>query len=146
MIPVLYPNQEKDVQLFDDYGSRFESSEKRICNTSGTRIRFSAFLGFQGTDSDPVKSGIVTSLVHCSYRLWLQHSCHFFQNADFWYKAMDGKVTRQEWIDKLHGGGYRSGVDYPISMFYRWMRHHFCVKCLWCNPKETYRDGNKDWS
>ena len=42
-----------------------------------------------------------------------------FQDADFWYKAMDGKVTRQEWIDKLQGGGYRSGVDYPISMFYR---------------------------
>ena len=48
-----------------------------------------------------------------------QHPQLSLQVAEFWYKAMDGKVTRKEWIDKLHGGGYRSGVDYPISMFYR---------------------------
>ena len=32
---------------------------------------------------------------------------------------MEGGVTSQEWVDKLQGGGYRSGVDYPISLFYK---------------------------
>ena len=44
-----------------------------------------------------------------------------FQDIEFWHKAMDGKVTRQEWVAKLQGGGFRSGVDFPISLFYMWV-------------------------
>lgn len=38
---------------------------------------------------------------------------------DFWNKAIKGKVTPQEWRDFLGGRGYRAGVDYPLSRFYR---------------------------
>ncbi|TRY78757.1 hypothetical protein TCAL_09467 [Tigriopus californicus] len=37
----------------------------------------------------------------------------------FWAKALKGGVTPQEWRDFLGGRGYRAGVDYPISRFYR---------------------------
>ena len=40
-------------------------------------------------------------------------------DSDFWNKACDGKVTREEWIEFLEGRGYNSGVDFPISLFYK---------------------------
>ena len=49
----------------------------------------------------------------------LEESSELLQDIEFWYKAMEGEVTSQEWVDKLQGGGYRSGVDYPISLFYK---------------------------
>ena len=49
----------------------------------------------------------------------LEESSQLLQDIEFWYKAMEGEVTSQEWVDKLQGGGYRSGVDYPISLFYK---------------------------
>ena len=37
-----------------------------------------------------------------------------------WKKAFKGIVTDKEWINFLEGRGYRSGVGYPISIFYRY--------------------------
>ncbi len=41
--------------------------------------------------------------------------------SDFWNKAMEGKIpsNSKDWIDFLQKRGYRAGVDYPISLFYR---------------------------
>ena len=39
----------------------------------------------------------------------------------FWNKAIDKNVTIQEWKDFLEGRGFRAGVDYPISAFYRYI-------------------------
>ena len=36
-----------------------------------------------------------------------------------WKKVFDKKVSDKEWINFLEGRGYRSGIGYPISMFYR---------------------------
>ena len=38
----------------------------------------------------------------------------------FWKKAMDGNVTKQDWIDFLPKRGFRAGVDYPIALFYKY--------------------------
>ena len=39
---------------------------------------------------------------------------------NFWNKAVDKNVTNQEWKDFLEGRGFRAGVDYPISAFYKY--------------------------
>ena len=36
-----------------------------------------------------------------------------------WERALDGKVQSYEWVDFLEKRGFRAGVDYPISMFYK---------------------------
>ena len=40
-------------------------------------------------------------------------------DCNFWNKAIDKNVTSQEWKDFLEVRGYRAGVDYPISAFYK---------------------------
>lgn len=51
---------------------------------------------------------------------------HMFQvafgekvDALFWQKALKRKLTQREWKDFLEGRGFRGGVDFPISMFYK---------------------------
>ena len=39
--------------------------------------------------------------------------------SEFWSKALAGNATKTDWVQHLAGKGYRSGVDYPISIFYR---------------------------
>lgn len=41
------------------------------------------------------------------------------EEAVFWKKALDGKLEKKDWVDHLQGKGYRCGVDYPISLFYK---------------------------
>lgn len=36
-----------------------------------------------------------------------------------WDKALKRKLRNSEWNDFLEGRGFRAGVDYPISMFYK---------------------------
>ena len=38
---------------------------------------------------------------------------------DFWNKAMEGKLTKEEWQEHLQSAGFRAGVDFPISLFYK---------------------------
>lgn len=42
--------------------------------------------------------------------------------ADFWQKALKQKPTNREWQAFLEGRGYRGGVDYPVSFFYKYVR------------------------
>lgn len=39
--------------------------------------------------------------------------------AQFWKRALRGDVSEKDWVDHLEGRGYRSGVDYPVSHFYK---------------------------
>ena len=39
--------------------------------------------------------------------------------SEFWGRALEGKVKKEEWVEFLAKRGYRAGVDYPISHFYR---------------------------
>ena len=39
--------------------------------------------------------------------------------AEFWNKAMDGRVTNKDWQDFYAVRGFRAGVDYPTSAFYK---------------------------
>ena len=39
---------------------------------------------------------------------------------DFWTRALDGKVEDRDWVDFLQRRGFRAGVDYPISIFYKY--------------------------
>ena len=41
------------------------------------------------------------------------------EERDFWARALEGCVTREEWKEMLEGRGYRAGVDYPIAIFYK---------------------------
>ena len=36
-----------------------------------------------------------------------------------WEKAISGQIRKSEWINFLEGRGFRAGVDFPISLFYR---------------------------
>ena len=37
----------------------------------------------------------------------------------FWDKAMKRKMRDKEWKDFLEGRGFRGGVDFPISLYYK---------------------------
>ena len=39
--------------------------------------------------------------------------------VDFWNEAMKRKIEDKEWADFYEGRGFRAGVDYPTSAFYR---------------------------
>ena len=41
------------------------------------------------------------------------------EETDFWMRALAGNVTKPQWVEHLEGKGYRSGVDYPVSLFYK---------------------------
>ena len=41
------------------------------------------------------------------------------EENDFWNKAMEGKVGTKDWQDFFEGRGFRGGVDYPTSAFYK---------------------------
>ncbi len=55
----------------------------------------------------------------CYHMLSVLASNNKKDEAAFWSHAMDGKVTKEEWIQFLEGRGYRAGVDYPFSLFYK---------------------------
>ena len=40
------------------------------------------------------------------------------RNVSFWPKAVDGKVTEEEWRDFVRDERLSAGVDYPISLFW----------------------------
>eukprot|EP00095_Tigriopus_kingsejongensis_P008978 maker-scaffold334_size202906-snap-gene-1.30 protein:Tk08978 transcript:maker-scaffold334_size202906-snap-gene-1.30-mRNA-1 annotation:"sulfotransferase family" len=39
--------------------------------------------------------------------------------TDFWFRAIAGEVSQSDWQNFLEKRGYRGGVDYPISLFFR---------------------------
>ena len=43
------------------------------------------------------------------------------QDADFWTKLLESgqKLPAKEWKDFLEVRGFRGGVDYPISLYYK---------------------------
>ena len=43
------------------------------------------------------------------------------QNADaeFWQQALEGKISPEKLRMFFNGNGYRAGVDYPCSLFYK---------------------------
>ena len=59
---------------------------------------------------------------------------HMFQvafgekvDANFWEKALKRPMTKREWRDFLVGRGFRGGVDYPISMYYKYVYIEYCI-------------------
>ncbi len=38
---------------------------------------------------------------------------------DFWNKAMEEELEDHEWVDFLERRGFRAGVDFPISLYYK---------------------------
>lgn len=40
-------------------------------------------------------------------------------DVPFWTKALVTKPRKIEWINFFEGRGYRAGVDYPVSRFYK---------------------------
>jgi hypothetical protein len=48
------------------------------------------------------------------------------EDGEHWLKAVQDQVnpdqkilSDQDWIDFLSGRGYKAGVDYPVSLFYK---------------------------
>merc|ERR1712241_399846 len=39
--------------------------------------------------------------------------------VEFWNGAVFGKKSNEEWKDFLQGRGFRAGVDFPVSFFYK---------------------------
>ncbi len=44
---------------------------------------------------------------------------HHREDHVFWNKALDGRVSREEWEEFLPGRGFSACADYPVSLFYR---------------------------
>ena len=40
-------------------------------------------------------------------------------DVPFWNKALTARPRKIEWINFFEGRGYRAGVDYPVSKFYK---------------------------
>ncbi len=39
---------------------------------------------------------------------------------DFWERALDGKVTKADWVEYFEGKGYRACVDNPALLFWKY--------------------------
>ena len=48
-------------------------------------------------------------------------ACVVGSSADHhhWRKAVLGQTKEEDWHQVLGGQGYRAGVDYPVSLFYK---------------------------
>ena len=68
-----------------------------------------------------------TLSTRCALTHLLSGNCHHMADVfaggqktlDFWDKALTGSVGKEDWVRYLEGGGYLSGVDAPISMYYK---------------------------
>ncbi len=51
------------------------------------------------------------------------HGANFFdgkdETMDYWIRAFQGKLERQDWIDHFQGKGYRATVDLPTMLFHK---------------------------
>ncbi|XP_059095963.1 uncharacterized protein LOC131890601 [Tigriopus californicus] len=74
--------------------------------------------GLPRTGTLSMKSALGTLLNGVCYHMMSMIEGSPAESA-FWAKALKGGVTPQEWRDFLGGRGYRAGVDYPLSRFYR---------------------------
>ena len=83
------------------------------------------YAGFIAIASGPA-GGSLTSLQE-ALEILLEGACYNFQQIEedniveklHWKKVFDKKVADKEWINFLEGRGYRSGIGYPIALFYR---------------------------
>ncbi len=52
------------------------------------------------------------------------HSAELFEGdeavLDFWMKALDGKAEREDWVGYFQRRGYKSCVDVPSMIFYKY--------------------------
>lgn len=68
-----------------------------------------------------------TTSLHVALGQLLEGKCYHMKDvmmggpeeARFWLKAAEGKVAKADWEDFLTKRGYRAGVDFPISLFYK---------------------------
>ena len=83
------------------------------------------YAGFVAIASGPI-DGSLTSL-QLALEILLEGSCYNVKDVDpeskiekmHWKKAFDRRVTDKEWINFLEGRGYRSGIGYPLLLYYR---------------------------
>ena len=40
-------------------------------------------------------------------------------DIEHWNRALEGRLTKKDWVDFFAGRGFRAGVDYPVSKYYR---------------------------
>merc|ERR1711976_737773 len=62
-------------------------------------------------------------------------------DATFWEKAVKRPMSKREWTDFLVGRGFRGGVDYPISLFYKELMEIFPE----AKVVLTVRDNPETW-
>ena len=81
--------------------------------------------GLPRTGTNSMKNALEELLGGPCYHM---HTVIKEQPGDYehWLKVLrdenegSGKViSDQEWIDFLSGGGFRAGVDFPVSLFYK---------------------------
>ena len=83
------------------------------------------YAGFIAIASGPVGGSL--SLLQEALEILLEGASYNLKDVEegnvveelHWKKVFDKKVSDKEWINFLEGRGYRSGIGYPISMFYR---------------------------
>ena len=83
------------------------------------------YAGFVAIASGPV-GGNLTSLKQ-ALEILLNGACYNVKDIEpgsiidnvHWKKAFRNNVADKEWVNFLEGRGYRSGVGYPLSLFYR---------------------------
>ena len=84
------------------------------------------YAGFVAIAAGPL-GGSLKSLQE-ALEILLEGACYNFQEIEedniveklHWKKVFEKTVADKEWINFLEGRGYRSGIAYPISLFYRY--------------------------
>ena len=75
------------------------------------------FSVFSSKATDPGTS-LLTEQFITDWKSFESNTC-FFTDVNFWNKAVKTKPRKIEWINFFEGRGYRAGVDYPVSKFYK---------------------------
>ena len=85
------------------------------------------YAGLVAIASGPV-GGSLTSLQQ-ALEILLEGACYNIKDCEsdslieklHWKKAAQNNLSDNEWINFLEGRGYRSGIGYPIALFYRYV-------------------------
>jgi hypothetical protein len=83
------------------------------------------YAGFIAIASGPVGGSLIS--LQQALEILLEGACYNTKDAEsdslieklHWKKASTNSLSDKEWINFLEGRGYRSGIGYPITQFYR---------------------------
>jgi len=95
-----------------------------LTNYSHQKLNYAGFVvigaGLPRTATSSLREALGLLLDGACYHMFSVFSSKATDpDVNFWNKAVKTKPRKIEWINFFEGRGYRAGVDYPVSKFYK---------------------------